>query len=165
MTPRHRLMIAIFGLALLASALPALAQPKGHGPHGPGPGMEDHGLERLAERLELSDGQVEELRQAFAARSEQGAEVRRGLFEARRALEAQIHGDSFDESAIRAAAAGLAALEADMAVERARQVQKLGEILTTEQLAELQQMRGDRRRHGRRGPRDRRFGGPPPPGE
>ncbi len=167
MTPRHPLTIAICGLALLAVALPALAQPKGDGPRGGGRGfMDGHRLEHLALRLELSDGQREELREAFKARFEAGAEVRQGLFDARRALQEQIHTASFDEAAIRQAAGALAALEADMAVERARQAQKMRQILTPEQLAELEEMRGDRQRFGRRGPRGRGrgFGGPPPVG-
>ena len=170
MTKRHRLTIIIGGLALLLAALPALAEPRGHG-RGGGPGgpglMDGHRLEHLALRLELSDGQREELRQAFADRFEAGAETRRALFEARRALGEQIHADSFDEAAIRQAAAAVAALEADMAVERARGAQQLRQILTPEQLAELEQMRderGERRfgRRGPRGPRGRGFDGPPP---
>ena len=169
MTRKHRLMIAICGLALLAAALPALAQPGGHGPHGgSGPGgMDHHRLEHMAQRLELSDGQREELKEAFAARFETGAETRRGLSEARQRLDDQIHAASFDEAAIRKAAGALAALEAEVAVERARQAQKMRQILTPEQLAKLEEMRGERRRFERRGPRGRGRGfddSPPPVG-
>ena len=169
MTQRHRLTIAFGGLLLLATALPALAQPPGHGPHGGGRGaMDGHRLEHLALRLELSDGQREALREAFRDRFEGGAEARRALFEARRALAERVHAETFDEAAIREAAGVVAALESDAAVERARQAQKLRQILTPEQLAELEEMRGERRGHrfGRRGPRGRGgFGGPPPAGE
>ena len=66
MTPRHRLTTTLCGLALLLTALPALAQGKGDWHRGRGPGgMDGHRLEHLALRLELSDGQREELRQAF----------------------------------------------------------------------------------------------------
>lgn len=166
MRPRQRWTIAAGGLALLFMALPALAQGRGHGHGGPG-GMDRHRLEHLALRLELSDGQREELRQAFEERHEVGAETRRALFDARQALREQIHADSFDEPAIRRAAAAVAALEADMAVERARQAQKLRAILTPEQVAELDRLRAERgergeRRFGRRGPPGRGFDGPPP---
>ncbi len=168
MTPRHRLTITICTLALLAASLPALAHnPRGRGPEG-GRGFGDgHRLEHLALRLELSDGQRQELKQALSERFEAGAEARRGLFEARQALREKIHADSFDEAAIREAAAAIAALAADMAVERGRQAQELRRILTPEQLAELEQMREERGRSGRRGPRGlgRGFGGPPPAGE
>ena len=178
MTPRHRLTMAICGVALLAAALPALAQPPAPGPHGPhgrhdgGPGwMDGHRFEHLAERLDLSEGQRDELRQALEAGAEEGREARRGLFEARRALGEQIHADVFDETAIREAAASVAAFEADLAVERAQRAQEMRRILTPEQLAQLEEMREARRdfgRHGRRGrgfrgPRD--FGGPPPAGD
>ena len=169
MTRKHRLMIAICGLALLGAALPALAQPRGHGAHGDGgpSGMDRHRLEHIAQRLELSDGQREELKEAFAARFEAGAETRHGLSEARQRLDDLIHGASFDEAAIREAAGALAALEADLAVERARQAQKMRQILTPDQLAKLDEMRGERRRFERRGPRGRGRGfddSPPPVG-
>ena len=165
MTPRHRLTIAAIGLLLVGAALPALAQPPGKGGRGPG-FMDGHRLEHLALRLELSDGQREELKAAFSERFEAGAERRQAMFEARRALRQAIHAESFDEAAIREAAAAVAALEADRAVERAKGAQKLREILTPEQLAELEQMREDRRsgRRGLRG-RGRGFGGPPSVGD
>ena len=169
MTRKHRLTIAICGLILLAASLPALAQGRGDHQRGRGPGMMDgHRLEHLAQRLELSDGQREEFKEMFVARFEAGGESRRAVFEARQALDAQIHADSFDEAAIRTAAGALAALEADLAVERAAQVQKMRQLLTPEQLAKLDEMRGDRQdrgRRGHRGPRGRGFGGPPPVGE
>ena len=167
MTARQRWTLTICGLVLLAGAMPALAQPREHGPgRGHGPGfMDGHRLEHLALRLELSDAQREELRAAFEARFEAGAAAREELRAARQALDEQIHAASFDEGAIREAAGALAALEVDMAVERARQAQKMREILTPEQLAELEEMRGEGRRFGRRGgPRGRGFRGPGGPG-
>ncbi len=175
MTTRHRLTMAICGVALLAAALPALAQPPARGPHGPhdgGPGfMDGHRFEHLAERLDLSEGQRDALRQALEDGAAEGREARRGLFEARRALGEQIHAEVFEEAAIREAAAAVAAFEADLAVERARHAQEMRRILTPEQLAQLQEMREERRQSGRRGPRGRgfrgprEFGGPPPVGE
>ena len=167
MTQRGRFTITIAGLALLLAALPASAHPPGRGPHGPGDGfMESPRLERLAERLDLGDGQLEELQELFAARFEEGADARLDLFRARRALSAQIHAQSLDEAAIREAAAAVAALEADAAVARARQAQNVRQILTPEQQAELDAMRAERQRfggpRGRRGPGGRGFGGPPP---
>ena len=165
MKRENRLTIALCGLVLLAAALPALAQPRGHGKRGGGPGeMGAHRLEHIAQRLELSDGQREELKELFVARFETGAEGRRGIGEARQALEDRISADAFDEAAIRKAAGVLAALEADGAVDRARQAQRMRAILTPEQLVKLEEMRGERRRGGR-GSRGRGFGGPPPAGE
>ncbi|MFQ5350803.1 MAG: Spy/CpxP family protein refolding chaperone [Thermoanaerobaculia bacterium] len=166
MTPRHRSTIAICGLILLTASLPALAQGRGDRRHGRGRGgMDGHRLEHLALRLELSDGQREELKELFAAGFETRTEARRNMFEARRALAEQIRAEAFDEAAIRKAAAAVAALEAERAVERALQTQKIRQILTPEQLAEFKGMRGERRRFERRGRRGGGFGGPPPVGE
>ena len=165
MIQRNRLTIAICVLALLVASVPALAQPRGG---GRGPGMMDgHRLEHLALRLELSDGQREALKELFSARFEAGFEARQGMFEARRALHDQIHADIYDEAAVRKAAEAVAALEVERAVERAQQAQKMRQILTPEQIAELEEMRDERRGAGRRGPRGRGrgYGGPPPVGE
>lgn len=163
MINRHRLTVAICGLALLLASVPALAQPRGGG-HG---FMDGHRLEHLALRLELSDGQREALKELFTDRFEAGFEARQGMFEARKALHDQIHADTFDEAAVREAAEAVAALEVERAVERAQQVQKMRQILTPEQLAELEEMRDERKGPGSRGPRGRGrgFGGPPPVGE
>ena len=169
MNPRSRLTLTICGLALLVAALPAVGMPpdRGRGPGG-GPGFQDgHRLEHLALRLELSDGQREQLNEILAARFDAGFDARRAMFEARRTLEERIHAETLDEAAVRQAAAALAALEADAAVRRARHLQELRRILTPEQLAELEEMREDRGRLSRRGPRGRGPGGrgPLPPGE
>jgi Spy/CpxP family protein refolding chaperone len=174
MRPRARFTIAIAGLMLLA-ALPALAHPPGGGPHGRGgrggfgPGA-DCGfgdglrLERMAERLDLSAAQRDELRELFGGGLGEGADARLDLFQARRRLADQIHAESVDETAVREAAATVAAIEADLAVARARRAQELRRILTPEQLAELDEMRELHQRFGRRGPRGRSFS-PPPAGE
>lgn len=165
MTPKPRLTLAICGVALLAAALPALGMPPGRG-RGGGPGgpafMDGHRLEHLALRLELSDGQREQLKEMLAARFDAGFEAHRTMFEARRELQERIHAETFDEAAVREAAAAVAALEADAAVARARVVQELRRILTPEQLAELEEMRENRGRFPRRGPRGRGPGAPGP---
>ena len=162
MTPRTRLTIATSGLVVALAALPALAHPPDKGRGGPGGG--GHRLEHLALRLDLSEGQREELRQAFAEGFEAGAETRRALFEAKRALGEQVRSADFDEAAIREAAAAVAGLEADMAVARAKRGQELRQILTPEQAALLEEMRAEREERGfrRKGRGRRGFGGPPP---
>lgn len=158
---RPQLPITLLAAALLA--LPAMAHP----PREEGGPGEPYGLgpraARMAEHLELSDGQRQELEELMAERHAAGADSWRALAAARRALADQVRAESFDEAAIRAAAAELAALEADLAVARARHAQRLREILTPEQLErfeELQELRAERRgpRGHRRHPRHGRFG-------
>jgi Spy/CpxP family protein refolding chaperone len=62
------------------------------------------------------------------------------LVQERRTLREVIRTTPVDEAAIRAQSAKVAALEADLAVDRARVGAKVRPILTEEQLAKLQQM-------------------------
>ena len=153
-THRARFLIAA-GLLLLLAA-PVLAQPHHRGPHGRFP-MSGEGLHWIADELELSQGQRDQIREIFTS----GHESLRGelerLREAQEALAEQIHSEIFDEAAIRMAAVRVAEVEADLAVGRARTAMAVKEILTPEQqekaelLRELRQSRrehrGERMRH------------------
>ncbi len=165
-----------FPLLAVAAATALLAVPAAamaHGPHGgggphgpgaPGPGFI---VERLAERLELSAEQradIEALMAAHRARVEPWHEE---LAAAREAVRGAVEAETFDEEAIRAAAAEVARLEVELAVERARFGAELGSVLTREQQAALAELRESRRGMGRRGPGGfhrgprGRWGGPP----
>ena len=131
----------------------------GHGrgmmhPGGPGAGGPS-GLRMALRNLNLSDSQREEIRTIF--------EAGRGQVEANhqqmRALGAELHEqiatDPYDEDAVRAKAAAVAAFQVEMAVLRARRSGEIRGLLTPEQLDELQQMK--ERRESFRDQRRERF--------
>lgn len=160
----------ILTLSALALALAALsasmvaAQPGHHGRRfggfhdGP---LGEFMMERIADRLDLSDEQRTELsaiREVYRPEAELLGET---LRVARKQLDDQILADGFDESAIREAAERSATVHADLAVLRARIHTEVLQVLTEDQIAEAREMRekfrsfaeewrGDRR--GRRGP-------------
>ncbi len=143
------------GLALAAVALLAIAAATtlaGPGPevhregalHG-GPGDTGMFLEHMTIRLELTDAQraeaeriVEERQPVFEALHERMVPARQALFEA-------IHADALDEGAVRAAAAGVAVVDAEFAVARATLLQSVLAILTREQREAAKEMIGEAR--------------------
>jgi Spy/CpxP family protein refolding chaperone len=160
-------LIPILAVLILVPGV-VLAQGWGRGPHGPGEPGERH-MERVLEQLDLTEEQRAELEQKLPQFRETIQPSMERLREARSGLTDLIHADQLDEVAIRQAAAEMAEIEGDVAVARARHYQELRQILTPEQLEELQQMR--RQMDQRRGPRGRRphgggYGhGPGPQGQ
>jgi Spy/CpxP family protein refolding chaperone len=127
-------------LGLLAVPGLALAQP-GHGPHdGRGPGGH-HGpmLQRLLERLDLSDAQKESVHNLIGKHHEETQGLIDDVRIARRALGDTIHAETFDEAAIRQAAADVATIEAELSVNRGLFFQQVQQILTPEQREQLRQ--------------------------
>lgn len=108
----------------------------------PGPGRH---LDRMVEHLDLRADQEQELRELFTERHEtrtaEMTEMRAARDEVRRLVQAE----TMDEAAIREASARVAALEADLAVERARFHQEVRKILDDEQLALFKEMHEKRR--------------------
>jgi Spy/CpxP family protein refolding chaperone len=142
-------LIPILAVLILVPGV-VLAQGWGRGPHGPGEPGERH-MERVLERLDLTDEQRAELEQKLPQFRETIQPSMDQLREARSGLNDLIHADQLDEGAIRQAAAEMAEIEADVAVARAQHFQEMRQILTPEQLEELQQMR--QQMGQRRGPR------------
>jgi len=125
-------------LVMVAAAVPALGQGWGEG-YGHG---EHHGrmMDRVMERLELTEEQRAE---AEALMTERHDEMKADIDQMRKAREAlaeAIHAAEFDETAIRDAAAVVATLEADLAVERGLANQEFRNILTPDQQAKLDEM-------------------------
>lgn len=153
-TKSNTMLLAALTAAMLVAGA-AVAGP-GQGPgQGPGPMMQGHGpgmgsggmgddpgprLERVLERLDLSDDQWVAVRGIVDARRDAMMAKAQEMRDARQALGQAIHADTIDEAAIRQAAANVATVEADMAVERARSYQAIRAELTPEQQAELSQM-------------------------
>lgn len=153
-------------LALLLAAIPAtlLAQP-GRGGFGGFCGGFGGGrmLERIADRLELSETQREQIRAVHEVYREDVESLMDTMRVARRDLQTQVAADSFDETSIREASARVAAVSADFAVLRGRIHADVHQILTPEQAAKAQVMRelfhdfADDSRERRRGGPGRAF--------
>lgn len=147
---------------------PLLAQRGPQGFHGRFHG-EGRPLGQMLDRLDLTDDQREQIEGLLAQRHESMRDKMESMRARRLALTAAIHAEEFDETAIRDAAAAVAELEADFAVERAAGLRDVLEVLTPEQRDEARQMMLRHREHmesgqrGFRGPQ--RFHGPGPAGE
>ena len=133
--------LPVFGLTALTAA---------QGPGEP-PARGLSMIEHLAERLELSDTEADELARIMREHRAAVAPTMDGLRRARQALREQISSEIFDAAAIRERAAEVAELEADVAVERARHGQALRGLLSPEQFKTFQEMR-ERRQRGPGGP-------------
>ena len=156
-----RMIAGSVALALVVVAVPSTlaAQPGGPSHRGPVGGH----LERLGAMLDLTEIQEEQIQDVSAESGPRTQELVDQLMAARTSLHAQIEDEAFDEGAIRQAASVVAALEADLAVQRALISFSVRAILTEEQLADLELIKADRqaRRQGLR----ERLGGKHPGAE
>jgi Spy/CpxP family protein refolding chaperone len=99
-------------------------------------------LQRLAEKLDLTEAQRTQIHNLIAGEKAVLQPLLNRLHAARKDLRETIHADQANESSVRAAAAKVAAVEADLAVERRKLYGKIAPVLTDEQrqkLAELEQ--------------------------
>ena len=113
-------------------------------PERPGAG---HRMDRVVEKLGLSDVQRSALEDLMSSRRGLMQDHGPSMKAAAEALEAQVKSEVFDELAIRDAAAEVAALRADAAVERAQMRQELAKILSPEQLEQFEEMQHRRGGH------------------
>ena len=117
------------------------------GPMGFGPGFRELNLtdDQKAQLKSIADSHRDEFRAA--------GEKARAAHEGMRAL---IESDSIDENAIRAKSQEVAAAEAEMMILNAKVRQQSLQVLTSEQLAKLKELRDSRPGPGRGGPRPRK---------
>jgi protein CpxP len=115
------------------------------GPFGPGGPMGPLGGLPLRE-LNLTDAQREQVRQIVDSRQQETRAIGERAMAAREALRAATTSPSFDEGLIRARAAELAAIDADMAVAQARIFADVYQMLTPEQQAKVKELSGSRPR-------------------
>lgn len=97
--------------------------------------------DQLAERLELTDDQQQELHAILADHSTELADGLRAVKDRRIALFEAIHDHPPAETDVRDAATDLAAAQSDLAVLRAQIVVEVRQVLTPEQLQELDELR------------------------
>lgn len=125
------------------------------GPGFDGEEFQGRRLARLAEELELTDQQIDNIRAVF----ESVREERRGEWEEERALRAELRqvtmAEPFDADQAQALAERVGALAAERAFVRSSTFAQALAVLSTEQRAELQTLMEERRdrwreRHARR---------------
>ncbi len=151
---------ALIAVAVMAVAVADARQPAGRfGPRrgfGPGFGMGRMAFGPELRGLDLTDAQRDQIRTLMRSHdAELRALAERG-FTAQRALQAAVTAETVDEAAIRQASAGVAAVEADGAVLRARIHAEVFQVLTPEQ----QQKARDRRTQMQQRMEERRKLGP-----
>jgi len=88
---------------------------------------------RLAEKLNLTDDQKAQIKSVLRGEKDTLLPLLGRLHDARKALRAAIHAGDANETSVRAAAAKVAAVEGDLAVERMKIYGKIAPILTDEQ--------------------------------
>ncbi len=137
-------VLALAGAAILAPVLLFAAVAANQGTQ---PAHQAAFAQHLAQKLGLSDDQTAQVQAVFANhKAELSAEMTR-MKTAKSALFDAIHADSFDESAVRAAAANVAAVEADLAVTHAKAASEVKSILTPDQQAKAKEMLATMRAH------------------
>ena len=97
---------------------------------------------RIAEKLNLTDDQKAQIKTVLSGEKGTLVTLLGQLHGARKALRAAIHASDANETSVRAAAAKVAAVEGDLAVERMKIYGKIAPILTDEQrrqIAEFEQ--------------------------
>jgi periplasmic protein CpxP/Spy len=121
------------------------AQGRGFGGPGRGRGGPGGPLGGLPLReLNLTDAQREQVRAIVEPREAETRAIGERATAARQALHAATTSASFDEGLVRARAAELAAVEADLAVSRARIYADVFQMLTPEQQAKAKEISGSR---------------------
>ena len=137
-TRKRVLILATLGLLVVPLALEARAQgPRGGGMHGQRRGFM---MGRLMRGLELSEDQRAGIHSILEAQHEASASLREQLEVKHRAVFEASRENPIDENAIRAAVFDAAALQAELAVSRARVRSEVWQQLTPEQQAKAEEM-------------------------
>lgn len=112
------------------------------GPLGFGPGFRE---------LDLSDDQKAQLKTIADSHQAEFQAAGQKIGAAREGMRALVEADSISESAIRAKSAEIAAAEADLLILNAKVRQESMQVLTSEQLQKLNELRGQMKQRRPRG--------------
>ena len=146
----------LLATALIASSLgmagQVAAMPYGGGPDGcmrggqhRGPGGKGFNVERMSNRLNLTEEQRTQVQAIVDGNSEQMTDLRTRMQQNRETMRQLVQQTPFAEEEIRELADEQGDLKADMIVLRAQQRSEINAILTDEQRAQMENMRGKRR--------------------
>ena len=95
--------------------------------------------QRVKEKLNLSEDQIAQIKDVLKSERDSVAELLKQLHAAHKELRATIRNPDSDDNAIRGAASKFAAVQADLAIERAKLFRKINPILTEEQRKQVSQ--------------------------
>jgi periplasmic protein CpxP/Spy len=156
MTRPYRIMtrvLVMFGVAALTSfSSIALANEGGWGgehcwKHQEGDGEHyQHRFQKLVEKLGLTDAQQAHAKALFEAHKLLVKPLKENLHAEEKNLHVLMHSDKFDEAAIRAESAKIAAIYADLNVNKAKFCAQFRAILTPDQLAALKALREEHKK-------------------
>ncbi len=147
----------VAGAAILtAVALVPATAPAYMGDDGPQPA--GNHFKRMVKELQLTSQQKQQVKDIFTNNKPLAGPLMKQFMTERRALRNLIQADTIDEVAIRAQSAKLAAVGADLAVQRAHVAQAIRGVLTPEQIAKARELQAQRdrkmeeraARHGKR---------------
>ena len=141
---RTKITVIALALAMAAGGAALFAQApggpgRGAGPFGPG-GRGGFAAGFALGQLDLSDAQKQQVRDIMQRHRQQSQATMERLQQAMQAQRAAIDTVPVNESLVRSAAASLAAVEADMAVDQARMHADIFSILTVEQQEKAKQL-------------------------
>jgi Spy/CpxP family protein refolding chaperone len=102
-----------------------------------------HFFARKLAQIGVTDAQKAQVKAILRSYQPTAGPLIRQVVTERRALRDTIRAETIDEAAIRAQAAKVASLEADLAVQRAHVVHDLRAVLTPEQIQKLKEMQID----------------------
>jgi periplasmic protein CpxP/Spy len=111
---------------------------------GAGPTFVGQHFKKMAAELNLSAQQKQEIRATLSNDRDQFLPLLQQLKTEHRKLRSLIQADTIDESAIRAQSAKIAAIKADLAVERAQVGREVRRVLTPDQMQKLKVMQAKR---------------------
>jgi len=103
-----------------------------------------HHFNKMATELGLSGQQKQDVKDIFVKIRPQTATLIKQLKTERRSLRTLIQADAVDETAIRAQSARVAAVEADLAVQKAHVAQQIRTVLTPEQVQKFKELQANR---------------------
>ena len=132
---RFIVLTILAAAATLFAGYPAHASAEGRGQEHRG-----HPEMALLKKLDLSPAQKQQAKEIFRTQRSQIKPVIQQMAAERRALRNIVQADAIDEQAIRTQAARVAAVQADLAVQRAHLFHDLRGILTPEQLQKFKEL-------------------------
>lgn len=143
------LILSLSGILASAYAMPP-HDSKGpgncmRGEHKAGPGGRGFNVDRMAEKLKLSNDQRTQIESIINESKDQLTEFREKMQGNRKQLRALTQTATLNEADVRKIADAQGDLKADMIVLRVQQRAKINSILTEDQRAKLKEMRGKRR--------------------